>query len=180
MEELFIFNIHYNKEKFEISHNFEDSIEIPFKKFAEKQNKKLEDFEFYFKASSINNNFANLKEINSNLFLGNNNNKIYDILAISIEPKEEKKKEEGEKNIENQIKEIPNASVNKKQKDEKKTKYIDLKNIKRNIFYDVICPECETSAVIDIKEEENDNLPDIKLNIKNCDNFHYLKNNSIV
>ena len=176
MEELFIFNIHYNKEKFEISHNFEDSIEIPFKKFAEKQNKKLEDFEFYFKASSINNKFANLKEINSNLFLDNNNNKIYDILAISIEQKEEKKKEEGEKNIENQIKEIPNASVNKKQNDEKKTKYIDLKNIKRNIFYDVICPECETSAVIDIKEEENDNLPDIKLNIKNCDNFHYLKN----
>ena len=117
-----------------------------------------------------------MKEINSNLFLDNNNNKIYDILAISIEQKEEKKKEEGEKNIENQIKEIPNASVNKKQNDEEKTKYIDLKNIKRNIFYDVICPECETSAVIDIKEEENDNLPDIKLNIKNCDNFHYLKN----
>ena len=170
MEE-FIFNIHYNNEIFKISHHNEGSIEIPFKKFAEKQNKKLEDFAFYFKACLINNKSENLKEINSNLFLGNKENNIYDILAISIGPKEEKKNE-----IENQIKEISNAPVNKKQNDEIKIKYIDLEHIKRNNCYDIICPECETSAVIDIKDEENDNLSDLKLNIKNCDNFHYLKN----
>ena len=123
------------------------------------------------KASLINNKNSNSKEINSNLFLDNNENKKYDILAISIEPKEEKKKEE-----ENHIKKISNVPVNKKQKDEIKKEYLDFKNMERNNYYDVICPECETSAVIDIKEEENDNLPDLKLNIKNCDNFHYLKN----
>ena len=46
------------------------------------------------------------------------------------------------------------------------------KRIKRKInrFYynDIICPKCETTAIIDKKG--------LNLNVLNCENFHYLKN----
>ena len=54
--------------------------------------------------------------------------------------------------------------------------FIDMPELRRKInkqyYLDVVCPRCDTTAIIDKVQDKNSLL----LNVLNCGNFHYLKN----
>ena len=46
------------------------------------------------------------------------------------------------------------------------------RKINKQYYLDVVCPRCDTTAIIDKVQDKNSLL----LNVLNCGNFHYLKN----
>ena len=175
-----IFNIYYNKKKNPIAHQNGESIINPLKTFSNIQKKKLEDFAFLYKGSLIYYKDERIKDIN-NLFFSNAEKKIYNIFAILLESKEKKndlaqKTKEESSSEQNRI-QIQNQSQTKKQDSEEK--FINFEEFQKKRYYnDVICPECETSAIIDINEDKENiyGISNLSFNINNCENFHYLKN----
>ena len=175
-----IFNIYYNKKKNPITHQNGESIINPLKTFSNIQKKKLEDFAFLYKGSLIYYKDERIKDIN-NLFFSNAEKKIYNIFAILLESKEKKndlaqKTKEKSSSEQNQI-QNQNQSQTKKQDSEEK--FINFEEFQKKRYYnDVICPECETSAIIDINEDKENiyGISNLSFNINNCENFHYLKN----
>ena len=172
MDEI-IFNIHYNKNKVQIPHKKGESLEIPFKNFANTQKTRLEDFVFLYKTSIINykSSRAGSKDLN-NFFFSNKEKKSFNIYAYLVKPTEKKK------NIVQQSKSSNSEqSQTQSQTQDDETKVTNAEEIQKNKYYnDIICPECETSAIIDIIDSNTEkNL--LKFNIYNCDNFHFLTNN---
>ena len=166
--------IHYNK----ISENYpcepSDLLVEHFSNFAKKFKKSEDDFIFLYRGSVVNykNPATNAKiKINDTIF-GNSQSKLFNIFAILITSppsSEEEKKDTSPEQNEIQSKEESNYSF------QGESEY-DLHEIRRKInkqyYLDIVCPKCETTAIIDKVQDKNSLL----LNVLNCENFHYLKN----
>ena len=172
MDEI-IFNIHYNKNKVPIPHKKGESLEIPFKNFANTQKMRLDDFVFLYKTSIINykSSRSGSKDLNY-LFFSNKEKKSFSIFAYLIKPTEKKKNI-----VQQKESSISEQSQTQSQNQDDETKVTNAEEFQKNKYYnDIICPECETSAIIDIIDS-NRELDLLKFNIYNCDNFHFLQNN---
>ena len=165
--------IHYNKKVINSSCSVSDSLEDSLKEFTNAENKKLDDFVFYYKGSLIQNNSSlGLNDI----FQITESNSTFNIFAylISMNKTIEKEKSSIEKN---EIKEIrENKESNIESSLESKTESKTEEKKKNKYYYDVICPECKTTAIIDINKDDDDKNNYYDFNILNCENFHYLKN----
>jgi len=162
--------IHYNKKVINSSCSVGDSLEDSLKEFTNAENKKLDDFVFYYKGSLIQNNSSlGLNDI----FQITESNSTFNIFAylISMNKTIEKETSSIEKN---EIKEIgENKESNIESSLESKTESKTEEKKKNKYYYDVICPECKTTAIID---KNDDNETNYDFNILNCENFHFLKN----
>jgi len=164
------FKFHLNKTSEDYTCQNDDQIIQPFEKFAKDQNKELKDFAFYYRSSLIKDS-EYTTSINKSIF-GNTKAKKFDIFVVLLQ-KESKKKKPEEKNEIIIEKKIETKEEKKETKEEKKEKKEEKKEgEKKESYYDIICPECKTSAIIDI---DNDKA-DLGLKILNCENFHNLKN----
>ena len=167
------FEIHYNKKKMKIPHTKGESLEIPFKTFTDSQNLKLENFIFLYKTSIINYKLAKSEKSSSkdmnNFFFKDNEKKSFHIFAYLIDS------EENRKNAWEQSEEL--NLEQKKNQNNNETKIKNIEETKKKKYYnDIICPECETSAIIDVLDGDKE-IDLLNFNIYNCDNFHYLQNN---
>ena len=158
--------IHYNKKVIDCSCNESNSLEDSLKEFTNAENKNLEDFVFYYKGSLIQNNSS--IGLN-NIFHITESNRTFKVFAylISMNKKTEKVKNLIEKNEIKETKEIKESNIELNLESKTDVKAEDKKKIKH--YYDVVCPECKTTAIIDKKN-------DFTFNILNCENFHFLKN----
>ena len=137
----------------------DDLISEPFKEFAKTLNKNLEDFAFYYKASQI---FDYSQRINQSIF-SNSEIKKFNILVFLL-PSEESTQEETEESNRINIKESKKEETKEKNEE-------SIKKEKPEFYNDVICPECRTSAIIDIDNDKEG----YDLKILNCENFHNLR-----
>ena len=162
--------IHYNKKVINYSCDESNSLEDSLKEFTNAENKNLEDFVFYYKGSLIQNNSS--IGLN-NIFHITESNRTFKVFAylISMNKKTEKVKNLIEKNEIKETKEIKESNIELNLESKTDVKAEDKKKIK--YYYDVICPECKTTAIIDIND---DNKKHYDFNILNCENFHFLKN----
>ena len=175
MDEI-IFEIHYNKKKIRIPHKKGESLEIPFKYFTDSQKTELiryqlKDFVFLYKTSIIDYKSARSgsKDMNNFFFIDKEKNS-FRIFAYLIDS-EESKKNAWQQSEELNLNQEQNANKNNE------TQNKNVEETKKNKYYnDIICPECETSAIIDILDE-NKEADLLNFNIYNCDNFHYFQNN---
>ena len=167
------FKFHLNKTSDDFTCQGDDKIMLPLKKFAESQNKELKDFAFYYRSSLINDSEFTTR-INESIF-GNTKAKKFDIFVVLLQLEESKKKKPEEKNEIIIEKKIETKEEKKETKEEKKeTKEEKKEEEKKESYYDIVCPECQTSAIIDINND-NDKA-DLGLKILNCENFHNLNN----
>jgi len=165
------FKFHLNKTSEDYTCQNDDQIIQPFEKFAKDQNKELKDFAFYYRSSLIKDS-EYTTSINKSIF-GNTKAKKFDIFVVLLQLEESKKKRPEEKNEIIIEKKIETKEEKKEPKEEKKeTKEEKKEEEKKEFYYDIICPECKTSAIIDI----NNDKADLGLKILNCENFHNLKN----
>ena len=164
------FEFHLNKTSENFTCQGDDKIMLPLKKFAENQNKELKNFAFYYKSSLIKDSEYETR-INKSIF-GNTKAKKFYIFVVLLQ-KESKNKKPEEKNEIIIEKKIETKEEKKEPKEEKKeTKEEKNEEEKKESYYDIVCPECQTSAIIDI----NNDKADLGLKILNCENFHNLKN----
>lgn len=163
-------NISFNGKKNEITCQSDELIETPLKDFVKAERKKFEDFVFYYKGVLIENYKQKLYE----LFRIEKETKIFNIFAIhllendnAISSGETQEETKGETKAE--TKEETKAETSEETKEEKKA---EIKDEQKEFYYDIVCPECQTSAIIDINSD-NEYL---SFQILNCENFHNLKN----
>ena len=115
-------------------------------KFASSKNKKLDDFLFFNNGSLIN--------VSENILIKD--------ISTGETPKEEL-------NIFVLNKPVSVSEIKKTEIKNKEIENIQIYRRKNEVYYnDIICPKCETSAII----EKNG----LNLNVLNCENFHNLKN----
>ena len=158
------FVIFYNKEKKEYSNDMDDLVKETLNKFVKSYKSQLKDFIFYYKGTLLNEKHYKSR-IKDSIFGNKKNDENINLIAIKITPgeaEEEKSEERAQKEI-NKIEEEKEEKKNSKKNENK-----EIKNDKR-FYSDIICPVCFTSAIIESDEQG-------KLNILNCENFHYLKN----
>ena len=163
----FTFKFDYNNKQTQpFTCGEDEKIEGPFGKFASSENKSIEDFAFYYKTFLIK-DFD--KSLNKTIF-SNSGKKEIMILAILL--KLDKSKEENAKEKKETIPEEKKVEKKEEPKEEKKEKKDQgpKKEVLEN-YFDVICPECKTSAIIDIDNDERR----YDLKILNCENFHNLR-----
>ena len=163
----FTFKFDYNNKQTQpFTCQEDEKIEGPFGKFASSENKSIEDFAFYYKTFLIK-DFN--KSLNETIFINSGKKEIM-ILAILL--KLDKSKEENAKEKKETIPEEKKVEKKEDSKEEKKEekKEEPKKEVLEN-YFDVICPECKTSAIIDIDNDERR----YDLKILNCENFHNLR-----
>ena len=163
----FTFKFDYNNKQTEpFTCQEDEKIEGPFGKFASSEKKKIDDFAFYYKTFLIK-DFN--KSLNETIFINSGKKEIM-ILAILL--KLDKSKEENAKEKKETIPEEKKVEKKEDSKEEKKgeKKEEPKKEVLEN-YFDVICPECKTSAIIDIDNDERR----YDLKILNCENFHNLR-----
>ena len=167
------FKFHLNKTSENLTCQDDDKIIQPLRQFAKVQNKELKDFAFYYRSSLIKDS-EYTTSINKSIF-GNTKAKKFDIFVVLLQLEESKKKKPEEKNEIIIEKKIETKEEKKEPKEEKKeTKEEKKEEEKKESYYDIVCPECQTSAIIDINND-NDKA-DLGLKILNCENFHNLNN----
>ena len=172
MSEYYI-DIFYGKETIKKKKRYDDLVLDPLEEFAKENQKKLEDFAFYYKGSLVK--YENNLQIKDSIF-GKNEEKKTVIIAVLISsepiPFESSPEEKGdikEKQTKNKIQGEDNLEDDEDEED----RYYGIRKRINKIYYnDIICPKCKTTAIIDKYENENE----LKLKILNCENFHYLDN----
>ena len=93
-----------------------------------------------------------------------------ELKMMNNKKKKEKEKSSIEKNEIKETKEIKETIKELSLDTKTEVKTEEKKKIK--YYYDIICPECKTTAIIDIND---DNEKHCDFNILNCKNFHFLK-----
>ena len=176
-ENKIIIKFNYKEQEEQYSCKEENFLNAPLIQFATSKNKKIEDFTFYFGDSELK--YENNILIKDSLF-GKQEGKIFNIFVKDKkqEDKEEKEKEKEKKedNYTNKNqKEEKNEIKEEKEENEKIEEnpvLIDIFEEKKKIEYydDIVCPICNTTAIIDKNDKD-----DLSLNILNCNNFHFLK-----
>ena len=169
-----LLKIHYNKITENYTCETSDLLVEHFSNFAKKCKKSEDDFIFLYRGSVINykNPATNAKIKISDTIFGNSQTKQFNIFAVLITSPPSSEGEKKETLTEqNEI----NSETGSNYK-EGETSFTDMPEIRRKInkqyYLDVVCPRCDTTAIIDKVQEKNGLL----LNVLNCGNFHYLKN----
>jgi len=170
------FDIFYNKDqKRDFRCEKDDELSKPFSDFATSEKKKIEDFFFYYKGSLIE--IKKDEKIKDTIF-GNSEKDKFKIFALPLTPLQIQKpvpkiiepEFPGKKSVEPEPTN-PTTEITVETKEEKKDEYEEQKPIRRKInkvyYNDIVCPKCETTAIIEKNE--------LNLNVLNCENFHYLK-----
>lgn len=118
----------------------------------------MQDFAFYYKSSLIKDSEYKIR-INDSIF-GESKSKKFVIFATHLRLEESKEKKTEEKN----------TIIIEEKKEAKEVKKEEKEEKKKEFYYDIVCPECKTSAIIDINKDMNE----LGLKILNCENFHNL------
>ena len=182
------FKFHFEKKPDEIIQCKEkESILEPFTQYSRKIQEKANELIYYYKGSIFRYDIFNKnKRFINEVFDENERNSIINIFAFPLRKSKnlfQKKEtvlkssnknmeisESNSKAISSSIEIEKNKEPKKKQKYEK---YFQIKreteNEEKKTFNDIVCPKCETSAII----ENDDNL---RLRVINCGNFHRVSN----
>ena len=170
--------IHFvGKEKETISYQDDDRLEDKLKDSIKDKGLKPSDFNFYYRGSLIN--YSNNIKIKDTIFGGEDSKEEYNIFAVCLlsPPKKKKKATKKEEKEYDQVTEVKNEikdDTEKKDeiKSEKTEETSSIRRKKNRLYYnDIICPKCETTAIID-KYKNNNNISLFK--VLNCENFHFL------
>lgn len=170
--------IHFvGKEKEAISYQDDDRLEDKLKDSIKDKGLKPSDFNFYYRGSLIN--YSNNIKIKDTIFGGEDSKEEYNIFAVCLlsPPKKKKKATKKEEKEYDQVTEDKNEiKDNTEKKDEIKSGKTEetssIRRKKNRLYYnDIICPKCETTAIID-KYKNNNNISLFK--VLNCENFHFL------
>ena len=162
MEDIYQIKIHYEKKEEQFDMMEDELIENSLSDFAKAQKKNIDDFDFYYKDIAINYKDSNKNHVREIFGDERGEGIVFDIFATLKEKIKEPEKVEEKKAPEmNKIEEEKKPEENKE-----KEEVIQIEREKK--YFDIICPECKTSAIIDIDENN------YTLNILNCENFHHL------
>ena len=170
--------IHFvGKEKETISYQDDDRLEDKLKDSIKDKGLKPSDFNFYYRGSLIN--YSNNIKIKDTIFGGEDSKEEYNIFAVCLlsPPKKKKKATKKEEKEYDQVTEDKNEikdDTEKKDeiKSEKTEETSSIRRKKNRLYYnDIICPKCETTAIID-KYKYNNKISLFK--VLNCENFHFL------
>ena len=170
--------IHFvGKEKETISYQDDDRLEDKLKDSIKDKGLKPSDFNFYYRGSLIN--YSNNIKIKDTIFGGEDSKEEYNIFAVCLlsPPKKKKKATKKEEKEYDQVTEDKNEiKDDTEKKDEIKSGKTEetssIRRKKNRLYYnDIICPKCETTAIID-KYKNNNNISLFK--VLNCENFHFL------
>ncbi len=153
-----IFQFRFNGATKDIPCQFDEIVNEPLSKFAKFEKKNLQDFAFYYKSSLIKDSEYKIR-INDSIF-GESKSKKFVIFATHLRLEESKEKKTEEKN----------TIIIEEKKEAKEVKKEEKEEKKKEFYYDIVCPECKTSAIIDINKDKNE----LGLKILNCENFHNL------
>ena len=194
--------IHFvGKEKETISYQDDDRLEDKLKDSIKDKGLKPSDFNFYYRGSLIN--YSNNIKIKDTIFGGEDSKEEYNIFAVCLlsPPKKKKKATKKEEKEYDQVTEDKNEikdDTEKKDeiKSEKTEETSSIRRKKNRLYYnDIICPKCETTAIIDkykynnkISANDAEVKPALKkeglmtrdsravslFKVLNCENFHFL------
>ena len=148
--------IHFvGKEKETISYQDDDRLEDKLKDSIKDKGLKPSDFNFYYRGSLIN--YSNNIKIKDTIFGGEDSKEEYNIFAVCLlsPPKKKKKATKKEEKEYDQVTEDKNEikdDTEKKDeiKSEKTEETSSIRRKKNRLYYnDIICPKCETTAIID-------------------------------
>ena len=166
MEDIYQIKIHYEKKEEQFDMMEEELIENSLSDFAKAQKKKIDDFAFYYKGTAIDYKVSNKNHV-MEIFGEEKEEKVFHVFAFLISGSPKKKIKEPEKVEEKKAPEMNKIEEEKKPEENKEKE--EVKQFEREKkYFDIICPECKTSAIIDIDENN------YTLNILNCENFHHL------
>ena len=169
MEDIYQIKIHYEKKEEQFDMMKEELIENSLSDFAKAQKKKIDDFAFYYKGTAIDYKVSNKNHV-MEIFgeeKEGKEEKEFHVFAFLISGSPKKKIKEPEKVEEKKAPEMNKIEEEKKPEENKEKE--EVKQFEREKkYFDIICPECKTSAIIDIDENN------YTLNILNCENFHHL------
>ena len=166
MENIYQIKIHYEKKEEQFDMMDDELIENSLSDFAKAQKKKIDDFAFYYKGTAIDYKVPNKNHV-MEIFGEEKEGKVFHVFAFLISGSPKKKIKEPEKVEEKKAPEMNKIEEEKKPEENKEKE--EVKQFEREKkYFDIICPECKTSAIIDIDENN------YTLNILNCENFHHL------
>ena len=170
-----LLKIHYNKAIENYTCETSDLLVEHFSNFANKYKKNEGDFIFLYKGSVIyyKNPATSAKIKISDTIFGNSQSKQFNIFAVLItSPISTSEKEKNDTYPEQNDLQSDTAS-NYRSEENGDTILPEIRRkINKQYYIDVVCPKCETTAIIDKVRDKNCLL----LNVLNCENFHYLKN----
>ena len=167
MEDIYQIKIHYEKKEEQFDMMEEELIENSLSDFAKAQKKKIDDFAFYYKGIAINYKDSNKNHVKEIFGDERGEGIVFHVFAFLISGSPKKKIKEPEKVEEKKAPEMNKIEEEKKPEENKEKE--EVKQFEREKkYFDIICPECKTSAIIDIDENN------YTLNILNCENFHHL------
>ena len=182
------FKFHYEKKPDEdVVWKDSDNIYEPFKEYSKRIKENKDELIFYYKGISFKYKDCEINEtLMNDLFNKTSLNSNINIMVFPL--KKTKKKLSQSKNklklsssntsqkltstelvpINNTINIINEINPIKIETENKKIKTNEKKELEKEYYNDILCPQCFTTPII-----END---DLKLNIINCDNFHRISN----
>ena len=169
-----LLKIHYNKITEDYSCETGDLLIEHFSNFAKKCKKSENDFIFLYKGSVVNyiNPATGAKIKISDTIFGNSDKKKFNIFAVFISTTSSSEEEQKESVVEQSDIKSEQTSVYRSE-DIGDTILPEIRRkINKQYYLDVVCPKCETTAIIEKVQDNNSLL----LNVLNCENFHYLKN----
>ena len=158
------FLIHYKGTTKECSCQKEEPIENALKQFARSEKKELRDFAFYYKGSYIDYTMS----VSESVFTDKEIPK-FNIFAVLLQS--EKTQEKPKETTQKETKEKNEIVI-----EEKKETKESIPEPEKENYYDIICPDCKTTAIIDVDNNKEYEDKDLALKILNCKNFHFLKN----
>ena len=158
------FLIHYKGTTKECSCQKEEPIENALKQFARSEKKELRDFAFYYKGSYIDYTMS----VSESVFTDKEITQ-FNIFAVLLQS--EKTQEKPKETTQKETKEKNEIVI-----EEKKETKESIPEPEKENYYDIICPECKTTAIINVDNNEEYKNKDLGLKILNCKNFHFLKN----
>ena len=169
-----LLKIHYNKITEDYSCEKNDLLLEHFSNFAKKCKKNENDFIFLYKGSVVNyiNPATGSKIKISDTIFGNSNSRKFNIFAVLISTSSSSEEEQKESLVE-QSDFHSDMKSNLFSEEYGDTILPEIRRkINKQYYLDVVCPKCETTAIIEKVQDKNSLL----LNVLNCGNFHYLKN----
>ena len=177
------FKFHFEKKPDEIiEYKEKGSILELFTQYSRKIQEKANELIYCYKGSIFRHNICNKnKKFINEIFDENERKSIINIFAFSLKKvkklsqKTENDLTSSNKNVERppSIEIIKNEIMEEPKNNQKYTQYfqskIETENAEKKTFNDIVCPKCETSAII-----ENDG--NLRLKVINCENFHRVSN----
>ena len=176
-----LLNIHYKGDTVKKACEANDNLKEHFSSFAMQYKEKLEDFIFFYKGTIVNYKNSDNENIKiSDTIFGNSKSKQFNIFAVLMTEKSSSSEEEYKETRQDQNQILPEETSFDKSSDFRGESYFPeiRRKINKQYYNDIVCPICETTAIIEKctnESKESKESNELLLNVLNCENFHYLE-----